>query len=120
MLKITHPKPQPTKVALDLKEALEKLGIEVKIEAYDGFKYIDIEIPKAKLDIEVDGIHHLTNSKQILKDLNRGYWSQQDGFNTMHIPNKMVREHLDGIAKALAEVSKKREQKMLHIHILDK
>jgi len=112
MLKITHPKPEPTKIALELKEALENLGVEVKMEPFDGYKYIDMEIPKAKLDIEVDGIHHLTSSEQILKDLNRGYWSNQDGYNTIHIPNEMVRKYLKEISKALAEASKIKEQKM--------
>jgi very-short-patch-repair endonuclease len=115
MLKITY-KPQPTKIAVALKEALEKLGVEVELEVFDGYKYIDLEIPKAKLDIEVDGIHHLTNSEQILKDLNRGYWSHQDGFSTMHIPNEIAQKHLEEIAKALAETSKIREHK-IRVHL---
>ncbi|MDE2399943.1 MAG: DUF559 domain-containing protein [Patescibacteria group bacterium] len=116
MLKITHPKPQPTKIAIDLKNALENLGVEVEMEAFDGFKYVDIEIPKAKLDIEVDGVHHLTNSEQIIKDLNRGYWSTKDGYNTIHIPNEMVSKYLKEISKALAEASKIREKK-IHVHL---
>ena len=117
MLKISHITPKPTKETLDLKESLEKLGVEVRIEVFDGYKHIDLEIAKAKLDIEIDGIHHLTNPHQILADLNRGYYSHKDGFNTMHIPNEMVRKHLKEISEALAEASKIREQK-IHIKVI--
>jgi len=116
MIKILHTTPKPTKETLDLKNALEKLGVEVRIEVFDGHKHIDLEITKAKLDVEIDGIHHLINPHQILADLNRGYYSHKDGFNTMHIPNEMVRKHLKDISGALAEASKIREQK-IHLRL---
>lgn len=110
-----HKPPNPTQETLDLKEALEKQGVEVKLEVFDGFKHIDIEITKAKLDVEVDGIHHLTNPEQILRDLGRGYYSHKDGFSTMHIPNEMIHRHLKQISEGLAEASKIREHK-INIH----
>lgn len=116
MIKITHRSPQPTQETLDLKEALEKLGVEVQIEVFDGYKHIDLEIAKAKLDVEIDGIHHLINPNQILADLNRGYYSHKDGYNTMHIPNEMIHKHLSEISKALAKACKIRESKM-RVHL---
>jgi very-short-patch-repair endonuclease len=106
----------PTKEATDLKEALEKQGVRVLVELHDGHKHIDLAIPKAKINIEVDGIQHLTNPHQILTDLNRGYYSHQNGFNTLHIPNEMIRLHLKEISEALAEASKIREKK-IHVYL---
>lgn len=116
MLKIINKYPTPTKEANDLKKALEEKGVLVYVELDDGHKHIDLAIPRAKLNIEVDGIKHLTDPYQILADLGRGYYSHKNGFNTMHIPNEMIHSHLQEIAKALAEASKIREQK-IHIHL---
>ena len=106
----------PTKEAADLKEELEKRGIKVLVEVNDGYKTVDLGIPGAKLNIEIDGIQHLTSPQQIVADLARGYYSNKLGYNTMHIPNEMIRLHLEAIANALAEASKIREQK-IHIHL---
>jgi very-short-patch-repair endonuclease len=114
MLKISHHK-TPTVEAKSLKQALEDRGIKVYVELHDGFKTIDLAIPGAKINVEVDGIQHLTNPKQILADLGRGYYSHKNGYDTMHIQNEMIRKHLDEIADALAEASKIRERK---IHVL--
>lgn len=105
----------PTKEARALQNALEEKGIRVYVELNDGFKTIDLAIPKARLNIEVDGIQHLTDPKQILTDLARGYYSHKNGYDTMHIPNEMIRLHLKEISEALAEASKVRGHK-LHIH----
>ncbi|QQR82640.1 hypothetical protein IPJ70_00815 [Candidatus Campbellbacteria bacterium] len=115
-LKIIKKYRAPTKEAKDLKEALEKHGVRVLVEPYDGHKHIDLGIPDAKINVEVDGIQHLTNPHQILKDLGRGYFSHKKGYNTMHIPNEMIRLHLKEISEALAEASKIKEKK-LHIHV---
>ena len=116
MLKIVNKYKKPTKEAIDLKEALESKGARVYLELHDGYKHIDLAIPRAKLNIEVDGIQHLTNPHQIIADLARGYYSHKNGYNTMHIPNEMIHNHLPAIADALAEASKIRE-KQLHIHL---
>jgi very-short-patch-repair endonuclease len=119
MINLIHKTPIPTPETLLLKEALEKLNVDVRIEVFDGHKHIDLMLPKAKLDIEVDGKHHLTNPKQILADLNRDFYSHKDGFGTMHIPNRMIHVHLKEISEALAEVSRMREGKIkgIDIHI---
>ena len=116
MLKIINKFSVPTEEARALKKALEQQGIRVYVELDDGHKRIDLAIPKAKLNVEVDGIQHLTNPHQILADLSRGYYSHKNGFDTMHIPNEMIHSHLKEISEALAEASKIREKK-IHIHL---
>jgi len=108
---------KPTKEAADLREALEKHGIKVYSEINDGYKRIDLTLPNAKINVEVDGIQHLTDPKQIVRDLARGYYSNKRGYDTMHIPNEMIHRHLEEIASALAEASKIREQK-IRIHLI--
>ena len=99
-----------------LKSALEERGVKVYVELNDGYKSVDLALPRPKINVEVDGIQHLTNPEQILKDLNRGYYSSKLGYATMHIPNEMIRSHLFKIADALAEASKQREEK-IKIHL---
>lgn len=116
MLRIISKYPTPTQEARALKEALEEKGVRVYVELNDGYKHVDLAIPRAKLNIEVDGIQHLTNPHQIVADLNRGYYSTKKGFNTMHIPNEMIHSHLTEISEALAEASKIRERK-IYVHL---
>jgi very-short-patch-repair endonuclease len=116
MLKIINKYKAPTKEAVDLKETLEQKGVVVYLELDDGHKHIDLAIPRAKLNIEVDGIKHLIDPKQILADLSRGYYSHKNGYDTMHIPNEMIHKHLEEIAEALTEASKRRE-KQIHVHL---
>lgn len=115
-IKIIKKHRNPTKEASDLKEALEKKGVRVLVEVHDGHKHIDLAIPKAKINVEIDGIQHLTDPNQIVADLSRGYYSHKNGYDTMHIPNEMVRLHKNEISLALAEASKIRERK-IHLHM---
>ena len=107
---------EPTKEAAELKDALKERGVKVYVELNDGYKHVDLAIPDAKLNVEVDGVHHLTNPHQIVTDLNRGYYSNKLGYSTMHIPNEMIHLHLGEIADALAEASKMLEQK-IRVHL---
>lgn len=66
MLKNINKSTVPSKEALDLKRALEEKGIRVYKELDDGYKHIDLTIPKAKINIEIDGIQHLINSNIII------------------------------------------------------
>lgn len=116
MLKILHHRNNPTSEAKILKNALEDRGVKVYVELHDGFKTIDLAIPRAKINIEVDGIQHLTDPKQILADLSRGFYSHKNGYDTMHIQNEMIRTHLDEIANALAEASEVRDRK-IHVYM---
>lgn len=51
-----------------LHSELIKLQIPAILERFDGYKTIDISIPSARIDIEVDGIHHNTNDRQAIAD----------------------------------------------------
>ena len=64
---------QPTPEAVLLKTALEKLGLRVMVEVDDGFKHIDLSIPDSRINIEIDGLQHLTDPYQILSDLKRAH-----------------------------------------------
>jgi len=116
MLKISHRRNSPTTEALALRDALVERHIKVYVELHDGFKSIDLALPRSKINLEIDGVQHLTDPNQILADLGRGYYSHKNGYATMHIPNEMVRLHLNQIADALAEASKVREQK-IHVYM---
>ena len=100
---------KPTMYALKLKNALEQFGVHVGEETWDGHKHIDLTIQAAKMNIEVDGSHHLTNARQIIRDFEREHYSDDKGFVTIHIPNKSLDDDLDGIASALAEAARMRE-----------
>ena len=106
---------KPTLEAVKLREALQKLGIRVLTEVDDHHKHIDLAIPDARINIEVDGDQHLTDSHQILSDLKRSHYSDVLGYDTIHIPNAAIRENLGGIASALAEAAKIREEQIKKI-----
>jgi very-short-patch-repair endonuclease len=104
---------QPTKEALALKDALERHGLRVLVEVgADGHKHVDLAIPAARLNIEVDGNQHLTNPRQILSDLKREHGSDQMGYDTIHIPNTQIHTELEAIASALADAAIIREQQL--------
>jgi len=56
-------KTEPTENARILNEALNKVGIETKLEHWDGHKHVDIFIPKGKIYIEIDGPQHYTSPR---------------------------------------------------------
>ncbi len=96
-----------TKYSRLLYGALAKRGIESITEYPDGHKTIDIAIPSAHLYIEVDGVQHLNNPTQIITDFKRDYYSEREGFYTLHIHNDDIKNHLNSIADAIAEVVRK-------------
>jgi very-short-patch-repair endonuclease len=98
------PKIVPTEQALALNKALNNVGIETKLEYYDGHKHVDICIPAAKIYIEVDGSQHYTNPKQIISDFTRDQYSVLDGFHTLHLPNQIVDGHVIKIARAIKKI----------------
>jgi very-short-patch-repair endonuclease len=81
---------QSTPEAIRLYFALKQRGVPAQLEKFDGYKHIDIAIPEAKVNIEVDGGHHNYSTKQALADLKRAYYSFRKGFHTIHIPNSLV------------------------------
>lgn len=97
-----------TPTAKKLFSKLIQAGIPAKLEHNDGHKSIDIAIPKAKLNIEVDGKHHHFDATQALTDIYRYIYSSQKGFETIRIPNHLVESDLDKISKILVDFIKKR------------
>jgi very-short-patch-repair endonuclease len=77
------------------------------LEKFDGFKTIDIAIPLAKINIEVDGVHHNANSQQALADLKRTYYSFLEGYYTLRIPNSLLRSNLEETTEYIAEMCNK-------------
>ncbi|MFA5360037.1 MAG: hypothetical protein WC349_03740 [Patescibacteria group bacterium] len=91
----------------ELYEALLARGIKCELEKWDGYKHIDISIPWAKIDIEVDGLQHFLDSEQIKSDFKRSYWSiTNDDYDTIHIPNIIIEKYLDKVADAIAKVAR--------------
>lgn len=97
-----------TKEAILLYEALRKRRIKCELEVNDGHKSIDISIPWAGLDIEVDGKQHVYNSKQLYADIERSHYSKEDGFDTIRIPNALIRENVNAVADSIAKVARRR------------
>ncbi len=81
---------QTTCETIRLYFALKERGVPAKMEAFDGYKHVDIQIKDANVNIEVDGQHHNFDKEQALKDLKRTYHSFRDGILTLRIPNALV------------------------------
>ncbi|HEV3245428.1 MAG TPA: DUF559 domain-containing protein [Candidatus Paceibacterota bacterium] len=106
--------PKNTPEAQLLKRELEKRGLTVKDEVFDGHKHIDLVIHRARLNIEVDGKQHYTSARQILSDLNRMYYSDNKGYGTFHVPNDYINdpECLQKVADAIAQAARVRVHKL--------
>jgi very-short-patch-repair endonuclease len=98
-------KPKSTPEAERLYEELKKMGVNAQKEKYDGYKHIDLAIPSAKINIEVDGSQHNLHTKQALADLKRTYYSFLKGYITLRIPNSLVKD--DETIKETAKYLKK-------------
>jgi len=105
-------RPKPTRQVLMLVKALRGRGVVLEEEHSDGHKHVDIYIPSDRLYIEVDGLPHSTNPKQIIADFNRDYFSFTGGFFTKRITNDLIDNHLDEIADAIATVAKNAPNKI--------
>ncbi len=104
--------PKPTKYAFMLMHALKKLGVRFRAEVMTKNTYTDIVIPSSKMDIEVDGRHHITDYGQVLKDLEKSHNAHERGCDTLHVTNHDVYENVGGVASAIAEASAIREEKI--------
>lgn len=96
-----------TPQAAKLQEALEKQGIKVISEYNDGNKHVDLFLPEVRVNIEVDGLWHLTNPDQIIRDFHREYYDDRKGYSTLHIQNIVVDNKLNDIVKGILEMVKK-------------
>ncbi len=95
---------QVTKETKELYKNLNEKNINCILEYSDGDKHVDICIPKFKIYIEVDDLQHCISPKQIITDFKRDSYFEQDGFDTIHIPNLVLEEHVEEIANAIVEV----------------
>ena len=84
--------------------ALKERDVPAELEKFDGFKTIDIAVPEAKVNIEVDGQHHNFNPQQALSDLKRTYFSFLKGYLTLRIPNSLILWDLEETANYLTEI----------------
>ena len=110
-LPVVNEQRKPTPQAKRLHEALNKRDIQNELEYDDGYKHVDIHIPSARLNLEVDGKYHLTDPGHLFRDLERDSYSHSDGIDTIRIPNFYIDSHLDEIADAIAEVTRKRRNR---------
>lgn len=99
-----------TKYTVALYYELKKRNIPAELEKFDGYKTIDISIPQAKINIEVDGKHHNTDKEQAMKDLIRTYHSFMKGYYTIRIPNNIsyMLTDIEKTAYYLEKIIKKR------------
>ncbi len=95
---------KPTEKELILNKALNDLGIETKLQHWDGHKHVDIFIPAGKVYIEVDGPQHYTTVNQILSDFQRDHFSDDEGFHTLRIPAESIPEQVPAIVNAIKEL----------------
>ena len=98
-------KPNPTPQAKDLYERLKENGVDAQLEYWDGYKHVDIGILESKLYIEIDGIQHFTNPKQLKTDLGRDHFSDREGFGTIRIPRLVYDQMPEKIAKAIIKIA---------------
>lgn len=105
---------QVTPEALALKTELEKRGLIVEAEKWDGHKHIDLVIHRARLNIEVDGKQHYEDASQIVTDLKRSHYSDISGYDTIHIPNVLIRTDLTQVSDAVAKAAAIRAHRLGH------
>jgi very-short-patch-repair endonuclease len=95
---------QPTSEEMRLYKELLHRKIPVKLHKKTRHTTVDIAIPKAKLNIEVDGIQHNIKSKQALSDLKKTRYALEEGYYTLRIPNSLVRKKLHETADLVEEI----------------
>jgi very-short-patch-repair endonuclease len=108
------PTPSTTPQAQLLHDALIARGIKCTLEKWDGNKHIDIAIPWARINIEIDGNHHYINPNQMTSDLQRDYYSARKGFKTIRIPNIFIENNLDKVADGISQVARDEYYKRHH------
>lgn len=91
-----------TDQSTDLYFALKRRGVPALLENNDGHKTVDISVPDAFVNIEVDGKQHF-NSSQALRDLKRSLHDFRKGIFTIHVPNALVQKNLEECADLLTE-----------------
>lgn len=101
-----------TKYAQQLRAALKERGIDSIAEYSDGYKTVDLAIPSAKLYIEVDGMQHFKDVKQVISDMKRDDYSHQDGYHTIRVSNFAIRKDVNAIAEEIKNQVEERKGKI--------
>jgi len=97
-------KKKPSDEAFILYISLRKRLVPVELEKYDGHKTIDMAITDAKVNIEVDGKQHNTDSAKAFTDLLRTYYSLKEDFITLRIPNSLIHDNLEETANYITRI----------------
>jgi very-short-patch-repair endonuclease len=97
------PKREPTRYEKDLINELKNIGLKATSQHYDGHKHVDIYIPDANLEIEVDGSQH-QEPEQAFRDLVRQKFSMIDGKYTIHIANTLIHNKPSVTAKIISQM----------------
>jgi very-short-patch-repair endonuclease len=105
-----HHQKTVTPEAIKLSKALTDLEVKHQLEAYDGYKHVDISIESAKLYIELEGSQHGLSSKQMLADDDRDRHSSKSGYLTKRIPNSWVNQNPHRLANSIRTLAEKRER----------
>ena len=90
-----------------------KKAVICKWQKYDGYKTVDICIEKSKLYIEVDGKHHQEDAEQVVGDLWRDYYSNKNGYLTLHVPNRVFSstDDFQNVTNVIRQIAHKRAKK---------
>lgn len=104
---------QSTPQEKKLYEALVKKGVRANLQYPDGHKTVDIAILDSHLYIEVDGINHFINPKQIESDFKRSHFSDGDDFSTFYVTNQIIMndKYFNKVVDALVKVINERSIK---------
>lgn len=111
---ITEISSKTTQETLNLYISLKARGLPAQLEKFDGYKTIDIAIPHAKVNIEIDGAQHNFNPNQALTDLKRTYYSFLKGYITLRIPNALIKWNIEETADYITEILKINRRKVHH------
>ena len=71
---------------------------------------LDFACVKARLAIEVDGVHHALGDRPE-RDAARDDWVAKAGFVTMQIPAVDVLQHMDGVVDMIVETCRTRAER---------
>ena len=99
-----------SKYSENLYKTLLSRGLPVELEKFDGHKTIDIACVPAKLNIEIDGIQHAFY-KQALSDLKRTYYSLEQDYFTLRIPNNLIKNNPEEVANWVEKIIRARMDK---------
>ena len=83
---------------------MKNSGFNVIPQLFTGKQTIDLAVPVAKVNIEVDGGQHNRDPQQALSDLKRTYHSFRKGYFTIRIPNPLVDNYLEETVKYIVDI----------------